>query len=202
MYYDKVIATDASEAQIANATFHPSVEYRCALAENSGLLSNSVDLIVAAQAAHWFNLPLFYEEARRVAKDDALIVLVCYGLMNINLPVDSLIRHFYHEILDDYWPPERRLLEEQYRNIPFPFRELIFPKLEIIKEWTLPELLAYMRTWSAVKLLINDGKAHALKDFEKKLEEAWSPQVLKTVRWPLSGRIGIIDRNQQTDLRA
>src|SRR5437764_15362575 len=64
--FDRVVATDASQEQIASATPHPNVEFRVALAEQSGLPNESVGLIVVAQALHWFDLERFYSEARRV----------------------------------------------------------------------------------------------------------------------------------------
>lgn len=53
--FTRVVATDASETQTANAPRLPNVEYRCALAERSDIASRTVDLCVAAQAAHWFD---------------------------------------------------------------------------------------------------------------------------------------------------
>ena len=67
--FDRVIATDASEKQIANAQSHKIVEYRVAPAENSGIESETIDLIMVAQALHWFDLDRFYAEARRVLKN-------------------------------------------------------------------------------------------------------------------------------------
>src|SRR5437764_2789848 len=66
--FDRVIAIDASEKQIANAERHPCVEYRIATAEQSGLEAGSVDVVTVAQALHWFDLQQFYAEARRVLK--------------------------------------------------------------------------------------------------------------------------------------
>ena len=57
--FDRVIATDASEKQIANAQSHETVEYRVAPAENSGIGSETIDLIMVAQALHWFDLDRF-----------------------------------------------------------------------------------------------------------------------------------------------
>src|SRR5215470_15552995 len=62
--FDRVIATDASERQIAKAQPDDRVEYRVAPAENSGLESDTIDLVMVAQALHWFELDRFYEEAR------------------------------------------------------------------------------------------------------------------------------------------
>src|SRR5213595_1081467 len=54
--FDRVIATDGSEKQIANAQENKRLEYRVALAEQSGLGSSCVDLAIVAQALHWFDL--------------------------------------------------------------------------------------------------------------------------------------------------
>ena len=51
--FARVIATDGSEKQVANAERHPRIEYRVATAEDSGLESSSVDLITVAQALHY-----------------------------------------------------------------------------------------------------------------------------------------------------
>ena len=59
-HFARVIATDASAAQIATAPAHPGVEYRLAPAEASGLADASIDLITVAQALHWFDLERFY----------------------------------------------------------------------------------------------------------------------------------------------
>jgi ubiquinone/menaquinone biosynthesis C-methylase UbiE len=64
--FDHVIATDASENQIANAQSHKIVEYCVAPAEHSCIGSETVDLIMVAQALHWFELDRCYAEVRRV----------------------------------------------------------------------------------------------------------------------------------------
>ena len=67
--FDRVIATDASEKQIANAESHERVDYRVAPAENSGIGSATIDLIMVAQALHWFDLgPFLRGSATRVEK--------------------------------------------------------------------------------------------------------------------------------------
>jgi len=46
--FDRVMATDASEKQIANAQQHERVEYGVAPAENSGIQSETIDLVMVA----------------------------------------------------------------------------------------------------------------------------------------------------------
>ena len=78
-HFDRVIGVDPSESQVAAAVEHPNITYQVARAEDLPLEDSSVDLVTAAQSAHWFSLPDFYAEARRVGRDGALIALVSYG---------------------------------------------------------------------------------------------------------------------------
>lgn len=64
------VATDASAAQIFAGKPHDQIVYRVATAENSGLESASVDLVIVAQALHWFDVERFYAEVRRVLKPE------------------------------------------------------------------------------------------------------------------------------------
>ena len=107
-FFDRVVATDASEKQILSATKSSRVEYPIAPAENSGLSSHSLDLIAVAQALHWFDLDAFYMEAKRVLKPDGILAVWCYGLLEIGPEIDAIINRFYREIVGPYWPPERK----------------------------------------------------------------------------------------------
>ncbi|MDB6136311.1 MAG: putative methyltransferase [Verrucomicrobiales bacterium] len=82
--FDQVTATDASVSQIRQAQAREGVTYRTAEAGDSGLPDGCVDLVTVAQAAHWLDLDVFYKEVRRVAKPDAVIALITYGVMHID----------------------------------------------------------------------------------------------------------------------
>ena len=53
-HFDRVIATDISDSLLALASNIDNVMFRRAPAEDSGIESASVDLVVVAQAIHWF----------------------------------------------------------------------------------------------------------------------------------------------------
>jgi ubiquinone/menaquinone biosynthesis C-methylase UbiE len=97
--FDRVIATDASEKQIANAQPHEEVEYRVAAAENSGIESDTIDLIMVAQALHWFDLDHFYAEARRVLKLHGVLTASAYNLLHINPAIDEVVNRYYYEVV-------------------------------------------------------------------------------------------------------
>ena len=191
--FENVVATDASAAQIENAQAADRVTYRVALAENSGLTDGSVDLITVAQAAHWLDLDKFYAEAHRVARPKAAIALVTYGILHVEGAVDSVVRHFYYETIGPYWPPERRHVEEGYRNLPFPFTEVQLPPLAIEVSWRLEDLVGYVKTWSAVKAAEKKLGADPVMTFEEEMRQEWGEAgTRRRVVWPLSLRVGNI----------
>lgn len=189
--FRRVIATDASAQQIDKAEAHPSVEYRVAPAERSGLPDASVDLVVAAQAAHWFDLPAFYAEARRIGKPGAVLALVTYGVIRADPEIDPTIQHFYKHVVGPYWPPERRHVEEGYRSFAFPFDEWTAPPLAIEVQWTASDLIGYADTWSAVRGAEKALGRAPIEAFGRSLMQAWGdPDRRRTIRFPLSLRVG------------
>ncbi len=191
--FDAVIATDASATQIASAQRCERVAYRNALAEHSGLPDASVDLVTVAQAAHWLDLTKFYAEVRRVAKRDAAIALVSYGVLHVDGPADAIVQSFYSRTIGPYWPPERRHVEDGYRNLPFPFAELSLPRMAIEVSWRLDALLGYLGTWSAVKAARDALGVDPVAELAEELRAAWGdPQGPRRVAWPLAVRAGIV----------
>jgi SAM-dependent methyltransferase len=189
--FQRVIATDPSAAQLSNAKQHPRVEYRLGSAEASGLSDQCVDLAVAAQAAHWFNLPAYYAEVRRVTKPDGIVALVTYGNMVTDTTVLGVLRNFYKSVTGPYWPPERKHVEDGYRSFPFPFEELQAPDLEIRREWDLAAMIGYVETWSATTALRQVKGEEPVEQFRRDLAEVWgSKETVRVIRWPLSMRMG------------
>lgn len=193
--FERVIATDASARQVEAAEPHPRVTYAVAPAEATGVAAGSVDLVVAAQAAHWFDLPAFYAEARRVARPGAGVALVAYGILT--LPEDDaparVFARFYHEDAGPHWPPERAHVEAGYATLPFPFPEIAAPALAIEARMPLAGLLGFVETWSALKGLRAARGEAPLEALRRNLAEAWGdPEAPRLVHWPLTLRLGRI----------
>jgi SAM-dependent methyltransferase len=190
-HFDRVIATDASAKQIENAEARPNIDYRAAPAEQTGLDNSSADLITVAQAVHWFDLDAFYAEVRRVARPGAALVLITYGVMRIDPAIDGEIDRFYRDTVGDYWPPERHLVEDGYRSLPFPFVEETPPDIAMEADWPHAAFAGYIGTWSAVR------RAHAatgidpMEGFRTATSPLWGDEsATRRVRWPLSLRVG------------
>src|SRR5437870_6150820 len=189
--FERVIATDASEKQIANAQSHERVEYRVTRAEKSDLESASIDLIMVAQALHWFDLDRFYDEVRRVLKKNSVLAASAYNLLHVEPAIDEVVNRYYYEVVGTFWPPERKLVE-QFADLPFPFSEIQAPSFEMIAQWNLKHLVGYLRSWSAPQRFIAANQRDPLEEIAGELRVAWgNPQQARSVVWPLTLRVGV-----------
>jgi SAM-dependent methyltransferase len=189
--FDRVIATDASEKQIANAEPQERVEYRVTPAENSGIESETIDLIMVAQALHWFDLNGFYAEVQRVLKPDGVLAASAYNLLHIDPAIDEVVNRYYYEVVGPFWPPERKLVE-QFADLPFPFHEIDPAKFEMTASWDLEHLVGYLRTWSSTQRFIAAKDSDPLQQITDDLSNAWGdPQQIRKVVWPLTLRVAV-----------
>jgi len=189
--FDHVTATDPSTSQIERATPHPRISYRVASAESSGLDDSSVDLVTAAQAVHWFDRTQFWTQVRRVLRSKGVIAVWTYLMFEIAPQIDEIVRKFYSGIVGPYWPPERRLTEQRYQTIEFPFAEFDAPEFVIEQLMTLDDVAGYIRTWSATRAYMKQHQIDPVSDLVKELTRAWRvPQQARMARWPIAMRVG------------
>jgi SAM-dependent methyltransferase len=186
--FKKVFATDISDKQIENAYRAENIVYSLS-DETSSFEDESFDLICVAQAIHWFNREKFYTEVRRVAKHDALIAIWGYGLLSINPSIDVHLKDFYVNVIGKYWDKERRLIEEEYKTISFPFSEIKSPTFEFSFQWTREELKGYLTTWSSVQKFIQQHKYNPVGELTERLKPLWVTERMK-ISFPMFTRIG------------
>jgi ubiquinone/menaquinone biosynthesis C-methylase UbiE len=188
--FDRVIATDASQKQVANAQSHKRVEYRVAPAENSSIEPEALDLIMVAQALHWFDLDRFYAEVQRVLKSESIFAASAYNLLHIEPAIDEVVSRYYYDVVGSFWPPERKLVEK-FADLPFPFQKVEAPKFEMTAEWNLDHLVGYLRTWSSSQRFIATKGCDPLDQITDDLRSTWGkPAQTRTIIWPLVMRIG------------
>jgi SAM-dependent methyltransferase len=122
--FERVVATDASAEEIARAAPNPRIEYRVEPAEAPSLAPGSVDLVTVAQALHWFDRPRFHAAVARVLRRGGVIAAWCYREIRIEPEIDAIVGRFYSQRVGRFWPPQRRDVENGYRDLGFPFDEL------------------------------------------------------------------------------
>jgi hypothetical protein len=150
-----------------------------------------VDLITVGQALHWFDQEDFYGEAKRVMVEEGVLAAWTYQLCYVNEEISELIQAYYHQVVGPYWPEERRMVENGYQNLAFPFEEIDPPEFRIEMDWTLDQLLGYLRTWSAARRFRQDKNADPIEPLYNYFRQAWGdPEQLRRVYWPLTVRVG------------
>jgi len=183
--FARVIATDPSRAQLDEAPAHAHVDYRCEPAETSTLAAASADLVVAAQAAHWFDWPRFVPEVGRVVRPGGLIALVTYFNAELDGEAGALLAAFYAEIAP-HWPGGRTHVNNRYRDLVLPWPAVEPPAIHLTARWTRDELFGYVTTWSATARMVAAGGGARLERLGRELTERWPDDEPREIRWPLT----------------
>lgn len=190
-HFTRVAGFDPSDDQVAHAVPRDNITYQRAPAEDIPLPSRSTSLITAAQAAHWFDLPAFYAEVRRIAEPNAVLALISYGVLRLEGGLNERFNQFYWQEIGPYWPAERRLVDSGYATLDFPLAAIEAPLLSIRLDWNLEQFLGYISTWSAVRQAKEAGRQDLLQSFARDMAVLWgAPQGKRSVTWPINMRVG------------
>lgn len=157
-FFKKVHGIDVAEAQIEKAKATralPNVTYSVGPAETIPFEDGSAQIVTAGAALHWFNLESFFPEVRRVLCNNGILAVYCYFsfkplLDNPTLTekVDKVWNEVY-EITADYHSPPAKIAYDLYRNVDFPFEEVLrFNDVREIFDGELSDIIGYLSTFS------------------------------------------------------
>ncbi|KAJ5113057.1 S-adenosyl-L-methionine-dependent methyltransferase [Penicillium angulare] len=136
---EPIVYTVSGAESIANAirTTLPSVD------QNGG-----VDMITAAMAAHWFNMPKFWAEAATILKSGGTVALwthsslYCHPSTPNATEVQQALFRLERDVLAPFELPENRLSRDCYDNLLLPWNVSnesianVFPESQFVRmEW-------------------------------------------------------------------
>jgi SAM-dependent methyltransferase len=194
-HFREVHGTDISEKQVQNAIQKDNLLYHVCNTENLPFRDSYFDLITSATAVHWFQFDQFFSEIKRVGKNNSVFACWAYKVFRTNNEnINKLVDRFYTETIHSYWDPERRHVDEEYNNIPMPFREVRTPGFATQLLWDLQTLEGYLNTWSAVQHYIRKNGVNPVNQLmgEVRHEVGADGRVLMT--FPIFMRMGIISK--------
>ncbi|KEP54033.1 putative S-adenosylmethionine-dependent methyltransferase [Rhizoctonia solani 123E] len=182
--FKEAVGCDPSEGMVKNARLAAEQsgraqkpEFVVSPAEKLSFLGDSsVDMAIAAQAAHWFDYKALFPELARVLKPGGTVALWNYAELRFGgrPDLDPLISEYSHsdESLGPHWQqPGRSILEGYLQKVPVPtcapwdptsIRRVYYvgdhepslqgEKLPIIlrKHLTWDAFNSYLRTWSSL----------------------------------------------------
>lgn len=190
-YFSRVEATDISAEQIKHHLPHPKVRYSISPAENTPFDDRSFDLITVASAVHWFNQGQFHREVDRVLKPNGVLAVWTYGLFTIAPEIDKVVQDDLMMPIDRFWAEGNRMVMNGYRDLVLPYEEFNAPAFSIHLDWTLEQLCAYLRTWSAVKRFLTVLGNDPVAILASKLIPLWGErESTREVHMPLVVRAG------------
>ncbi|KAK2906296.1 putative methyltransferase DDB_G0268948 [Channa argus] len=184
-HFASVVGTDVSPAQLEEASLHakePNITYRRCVAEELPFADNSVDLVTAMSAFHWFDRPRFLQEAHRVLNPNGCLALLNYTLsMELSYPdcsVDALnqVCKELYAALNPYRSSHlgansKDLYREAYESIPYPDKEWE-DCVWVRKPMTLSSFIGFVQSFSSYQALLREDpqKAASLsQDFCQRL---------------------------------
>lgn len=162
---------------------------------------SSLDLVTIAQTLHWLDLPNFYKQVKwALKKPNGVVAAWCYTLPRVNNSVDPILDQLYSVDSQPYWDPARKLVENEYRGIDFPFEPVDGTdetgpfRFETEKLMDLDQFLIYLKSWSAYQTAKDKGVEllgdHVIEDFKRAWESNEGGNGSKVLKFPVFLRIG------------
>ncbi|KAI8959869.1 hypothetical protein F5Y11DRAFT_350078 [Daldinia sp. FL1419] len=133
--FQHAIGFDPSEGMIASAKelggtsgSGEPIRFEVSAAEDlTGIPDASIDLLTAATAAHWFNMPAFWARAAQVLKPGGSVALWTYKSAKIadSVPnaaaIQAAVQAFQKEHLVKHMLPGNFLVQNLYADLPLPW---------------------------------------------------------------------------------
>ncbi len=192
-HFQEVLASDPSAEQIAHAHAAERVIYSVQHAEQTDFPDGCFDAICVATALHWFDVDAFLREVQRVAAPGAIFAAWGYHAFTVAPDFDACFKRCIGDVIAPHWAPQVKLLWNEYREVKLPFPQVPAPPMQIVAEWNLKQMLAYLHTWSALRKCVKEIGAGFLEAGEDALAQAWGPPTrVRQVTMPLhliAGRV-------------
>lgn len=177
--FERIVGTDSSDGMIRQARLattkdeYPNVDFVQASAESLPFLEDkSVDMVVAGQAAHWFDHPKLFREMKRIVRPGGTLAFWGYtDHVFREYPKASKLVHetaygMTKDLLGSYWQqPGRSIVQNYLRDIKPPQGEWEVDRREydptvsrsqskegkfvMEKRMTVEMNMEYVRTWSS-----------------------------------------------------
>lgn len=188
-FFNLVRATDPSSSQIEQAFVHERINYSVHAAESVPFENGSMSAVTSAQSLHWFDHERFFGEVTRVLKPGGLFCAWGYSWPELPNDLDMIQSREILTPIEPFWAVQNRLLWNGFRDIEIPLEEVQFPTFVLECHWSVGQYLAYISTWSAMKLAVASGGEPFLRSVETEMRARWGT-VTHTVRMPLMIRAG------------
>jgi hypothetical protein len=102
-----------------------------------------------------------------------VLAAFAYSWFHVAPDVDAAVRDRLLPALAPHWAANNAICWRGYRDIPFPGKELHVGPFALHLSWALPELIAFVETWSATRALIAEEGRASLDAALNAIAAAW-----------------------------
>ncbi|KAF5938106.1 hypothetical protein HYC85_025612 [Camellia sinensis] len=200
--YKNVVGTDTSQKQLDFAPKLPNVKYQCtppnlsmAELESTVAAQSSVDLLKPSIGS---TFRTFYQQVKWVLKKpNGVIAPWCYTIPEFDGSFDAVFRQFYSDS-KPYWESVRKLVDDKYRGIEFPFEPVEGAdhtgpfEFKTERLMDLDSVFTYIKSWSAYQTAKEKGVELLSNDVVENFKRAWAEDGddQKVAKFPVHLRIG------------
>ena len=168
-FCESVIGTDKEEGMLEQARIYaPNCKFILAPAEKLPFEDSSFDLLVVAQAFHWFDQQKALSEFKRVIKPDGLIVI----FRKCSKDGQKILPRFVWDVLSNYFYLDEDLKNQDefsyLNNADLKSCELI--ELDYVDVYIPEEYLGFLRTHSTYNLIPDNKKASYINEITEVLK--------------------------------
>ncbi|MGI9202540.1 MAG: hypothetical protein ACR2Q3_00940 [Woeseiaceae bacterium] len=117
-----------------------------------------------------------------------VLAIWAYERCRVDRACDAIVRKIFAEV-ESFWPPEREIVESRYAGITLPIPEIPAENFAMTADWTVQQILDYMRTWSASQRFLKANGTDPTRLHHEELAAAWGDSA-RTVTWPVTLLVG------------
>jgi len=109
--------------------------------------------------------------------------------------VTRIVDDFYFNVTDPYWEPERKYVQNLYKDVLFPFAELpVTDSFRMETLWSIEQVEGYINTWSAIKKFIRLNNFNPVPELMANIKRVWGMEERILFEFPLGLRIGRVKK--------
>jgi len=197
--FKRVIGVDRSEEQLKHAVQADGVDYCVGDAYNLPLDPDSAGVLTIAQAMHWLDLTVFFQEVQRVLKPGGTFIVLGYAIPRISQQkIEREFRRYYEDTLGSLLPPEspgsywdcdRVILDSGFESVNFnvSFKNVVREWVYDIQDVKLDAHISYLQTMSAYRTYLSHHQLEVgdpsdpLVDFETRARKLLTEDGTDTV---------------------
>lgn len=159
---DNVFGTDISSEMLKYAKRTGKINYLLAKAEQLPFAENEFDLITVSSGVHWFDVDSFLEEANRVLKQQAWLIIYDNYFISEMPEVEEFRNWFPKVYLPKYpSPPRNNLYEWTNQNLnPKNFNLISSDEFKNPVSFTIKQLVYYFTTQSNITAAVENEKTN------------------------------------------